>query len=951
MAIPALNARSTLLGRVVGGLLVAVVLLLVFTQLYTDRLWFGEVGFTGVFDTVLRTRVLLFVVFGTLMALAVGTNLVVAYRLRPPFRPASLEQRNLDRYRQVVTPLARWLILGISLAAGLLAGIAAAARWQTWLQWRNAVPFGVKDPEFGRDISYFAFTYPFQRLVVGFLFTALTLSIVVSAATHYLYGGIRLQTRGERVVTATRVHLSVLLGLFVLLKAYAYHLDQFGLAFSPRGKVTGASYTDVNAQLPALKVLTVIAVICGLLFLATLFRSGWVLPGTGLGLMLASSLVVGGLYPLAVQQLQVKPNEIQREAPYIKRNITATRAAYRLRTGDDVTYTDYDAQPKVPVAQIRADRDTVGNARLLDPNHLRDAWESLQQIRGYYGFPDDLDIDRYEVNGRTVTYVVGAREIDHGGLATNQRNWINEHLVFTHGNGLVAAPTNAVDPQGQPKFELRDIPPTGTIRIDEPRIYYGERAPAYSVVATSQQEVDRPAAAGTDTVTTYTGKGGVGIGSMPRRLLFSLRFRSRYLLLSGALESRSKILFVREPRDRVRKVAPYLELDQDPYPAVVDGRIVWIVDGYTTSNGYPYSERVDLNALTADATGAAQADRSINYIRNSVKATVDAYDGTVTLYRWDEQDPVLKTWERAFPGTLRPRSEMSPGLLAHVRYPEDLFKIQRDLIASYHIDDPAEFFREEDFWAVPTDPSGRRATTTNQAQPPYYLYAKFPGQTAPAFQLTSPLTARSRPNMAAFVTVSNDPETFGRFSVLRLPSNTAIQGPVQRAGTFQADPGASQELTLLGQGGSEVVLGNLLTLPVGGTFVYVQPVYVQSTQSGAGGKIPELKRVFVGFGDQIGFAPTFQAALDQALTGSSQTPPDTPPAGDREAQIKRLSAEAQDAFKKAAEAFGRQDYAEYARQQERLRKALDELNRLTAASPSASPSPSAGSPSSPAPSG
>ena len=941
MATPALPPRSGLYGRLLAGVAVAGVLLVVFTRLYTDRLWFGEVGFTGVFDSVVRTRVLLFATFGTFMAVFVGANLAIAYRLRPPFRPSSLEQRNLDRYRAVVTPLHRPLIVAVALLLGVLAGVAASGRWQTWMQWRNAVPFGVKDPQFGRDVSYFAFTYPFQRLVVGFLFAALILSILGSAATHYLYGGIRLQTRGERVVEGARGHLAVLLGLFVLLKAYAYYLDQFGLAFSPRGKVTGASYTDVNAQLPALRILTVIAIICALLFFATLFRPGMVLPGTGLGLMLVSSLLVGGLYPLAVQQFSVKPNEIQREGPYIARNITATRDAYRLRVGTDITYTDYDAKLTVPVSELRKDRDTIANARLLDPHKLRDAWESLQQIRGYYGFPDTLDVDRYEVDGRTVTYVVAAREVDHSGLAPNQRNWINEHLVFTHGNGLVAAPTNVVDPQGQPRFDLRDIPPVGTIPIDEPRIYFGERAPEYSVVATSQKEVDRPAASGADTVTTYDGKGGVGIGSLPRRLLFALRFQSRYLLLSGALQPRSKILYVREPRDRVRKVAPYLELDQDPYPAVVDGRIVWIVDGYTTSNGYPYSERVDLNALTADSVNARQTDRSINYIRNSVKATVDAYDGTVTLYRWDEQDPVLRTWERAFPGTLRPRSEMSDDLLAHVRYPEDLFKIQRELIASYHIGDPAEFFREEDFWAVPLDPSGRRSAaavaTARQDQPPYYLYGKFPGQTEPSFQLTSPLTARNRPNMAAFVTVSNEPDTFGKISVLRLPPNTAIPGPEQRGSTFQTDPNASQQLSLLGQGGSEVVLGNLLTLPVGGTFIYVQPVYVQAS---GGSKIPEMKRVLVGFGDRVGFAATFEEALDQALSGGGTlTPPgEQPPTTEtREAAIARLSAEAQDAFKKAAEAFGRQDYAEYARQQDRLRRALDELNKLTGASPDGSP--------------
>lgn len=910
-----------------------------YANVWTDRLWYGEVGFTGVFDTVLRTRLLLFAMFGSFVGLFVGANLAVAYRLRPPQRPDTLEQRSLDRYRAVVAPRPWLAIVAVALVPTVLAGLTAATRWQTWLSWRNAVPFGVRDAQFGRDVGYFAFTYPFQRMVVGFVLTALLLALLGSAGVHYLYAGIRLQTTGDRVGHAARAHLSVLLGLFVLLKAYAYYLDQYGLAFSPRGKVTGASYTDVHAELPALKILVVIAVICALLFFGAVVREGWVLPGTALALMLVSSFAVGGAYPYVVQQVQVKPNEIERESPFIARNIDATRAAYRLRDGEDVTYTRYSGVQSASDAAVRADKDTVANARLLDPNKLRGAFESLQQIRGYYGFPKTLDVDRYEVGGRTVTYVVGAREIDHDGLAEAQDNWINRHLVYTHGNGLVAAPTNAVDPQGNPRFAVRDIPPTGSIPIEQPRIYYGELAPSYSVVGTSQKEVDRPAEGGEEEVgVAYTGRGGVGIGSPWRRALFAVKFRTRFLLLSGALKPESKILYVRDPRERVRKVAPYLELDQDPYPVVVDGRIVWVVDGFTTSNGYPYSERVDLNRLTADSVTAGQTKREINYIRNSVKATVDAYDGTVTLYRWDDADPVLRMWEKAFPGSLQPRSSMPPGLVAHVRYPEDLFKIQRDLVTAYHIDDPAAFFREADFWAVPNDPSVKSG---KPAQPPYYVYGRLPGAARPTFQLTTPLTARSRPNLAAYLSVSNDPESYGHITVLELPTNTSVPGPEQRGATFQTSPAASQELALLDQHGSEVVLGNLLTLPVGGTLVFVQPVYVQAT---TGSQIPQLKRVFVGVGDRVGFADSYEAALNQAFsvsTPSEPSEPSEPSGGNRDAEIRRLTAEANAALQAAAAAFGRQDYAEYARQQERLRRALAELTRLTGLppSPSASPSP------------
>ena len=935
LAVPRRPPRFLYFLLALGVLVGAFVL---YASIWTDRLWYDEVGFTGVFDTVLRTRVLLFTLFGTLVAAFVGANLAAAYRLRPPDRPNTLEQRGLDRYREAVAPHPGLAILGIALVPGVLAGLTAANRWQTWLQWRNAVPFGADDAQFGRDIGYFAFTYPFHRMVMGFAFTAVFLSILGAVGVHYLYAGIRLQTNGDRVGHAARAHLSVLLGLFVLLKAYAYYLDQYGLAFSPRGKVTGASYTDVNAELPALKILVVIAVICALLFFAAVIREGWVLPGTALALMLVSSFAVGGAYPLIVQQLQVKPNEIERESPYIARNIAATREAYKLRRGTDLTYTRYEGMQTATDAAMRADKDTIANARLLDPNKLRATFESLQQIRDYYGFPRTLDVDRYEVDGKTVTYVVGAREIDHGGLQPAQDNWINKHLVFTHGNGLVAAPTNAADPQGNPRFAVRDIPPAGSIEITQPRIYYGELAPAYSVVGTSQQEVDRPAEGGGEEVgVPYTGKGGVGIGGFLRKAMFAVKFRSRFLLLSGALKPESKILYVRDPRARVRKVAPYLELDQDPYPVVLNGRIVWVVDGFTTSNGYPYSERVDLNALTSDSVTAQQTARQINYIRNSVKATVDAYDGTVTLYRWDDADPVLKMWERVFPGSLRPRSEMSPELLAHVRYPEDLFKIQRDLVTGYHIDDPGAFFREADFWSVPNDPS---VDDRKSPQPPYYVYGKLPGGTKPTFQLTSPLTARNRPNLAAYLSVSNDADDYGHITVLELPTNTAVPGPEQRGATFQTSPSASQELALLDQHGSEVVLGNLLTLPVGGTLVFVQPVYVQAT---TGSQIPQLKRVFVGIGDRVGFADSFSEALNQAF-GSTSPPaepaePGEPPAGSVDEQIRVLTARANAALQAGAAAFGRQDYAEYARQQEILRKALAELTRLTGGA-TASPSPS-----------
>src|SRR5512135_108120 len=588
-----LVARPRLLVPVLVVLVLLVVLGGVFTRLYTDLLFFRSVGFSKVFGTVLATRVLLFVLFGVLMAVAIGANIVLAHRLRPAIRPLSLEQQNLERYRVALEPYLLLILLVVSGIFGLIAGISASGRWQTWLLWRNGTSFGVKDPQFGRDVSYFAFTYPFQRFVLGFLFTAVILSLVVAAVTHYLFGGIRLQTQGEKVIPAAKAHLSVLFGLFALLKAVAYYLDRYGLAFSPRGVVTGASYTDVHAVLPAKMILLFISLLCAVLFIYNIFQRGWTLPLLSFGILVLSALVIGGLYPAFVQQFRVRPNESAREAPYIDRNIKATRAAYGI---DAIEPAPYAATTTASAAQIRGDRGTIPNARLLDPNVLSKTYEQLQQIRGYYGFPPTLDIDRYTINGKMQDYVVAVRELDQSGLAQDQRNWINLHLTYTHGNGFVAAPANTVDNVGRPVFVQKDLPPTGPLDIAQSRIYFGELSPSYSLVRTNQPEIDGP--------------GGVSIGSTFRRALFALRFREKNLLLSSALRGDSRILYVRNPRERVQKAAPWLTLDGDPYPAVVGGRVLWILDGYTTSDGYPYSERKTLSSVTSDAVTVTAANRA-----------------------------------------------------------------------------------------------------------------------------------------------------------------------------------------------------------------------------------------------------------------------------------------------------------------------------------------------------
>ena len=974
-----LPARPRLLAPVVIIVALLLVLCGVGVSLYTDLLWFQNVDFVRVFSTVLLTRLALFVGFGLLMAVLVGANITVAYRVRPPFRPMSLEQQNLERYRVGVEPYLVPLLLLASGVIGLFAGLSAAGHWQTWLMWRNRTDFGVLDPQFHRDVSYYAMTYPFQRFVLGFLLTALVLSFLVAAATHYLFGGLRLQTAGEKVSPAARAHLSVLLGLFVLLKGVAYYLDRFGLVFSQRGVVQGASYTDVNSVLPAKNILIGVAVICSLLFFANIVVRNILLPAGALALLVLAAVVLGGLFPAYTQQFRVKPNEVNREAEYIKRNIDATRAAYGIA---DSVITQYPAVQTTTPDALQADTGTIPNARLLDPNVLAPTFEQLQRFRTYFGVTKDLDIDRYTVKGQTQDYVVAAREVDQSGLQPNQRNWVNERLTYTHGNGIIAAPANQVDAQGQPVFAVGNVPPSGPngaalpFPIDQSRIYFGELSPSYSVVNTTQGEIDGPAA-GTDgdqqLTFNYTGNGGVQLSSGLRKVAYALKFREANLLLSGSIKNTSRLMYIRDPRSRVQKVAPFLKLDSDPYPAVVDGKIVWIVDGYTTSAGYPYAERRDFGDVTQDSTRSSQqAQQQVNYIRNSVKATVDAYTGQVTLYKFGPRDPVLETWSKAFKGILKDSSQISPDLRAHFRYPEDLFKVQRELLTQYHVTDPRAFFTKEDQWRVPVDPAtvankvassidpnqpqatpAAVSTVSNAStedQPPYYALLQFPGQPAARFSLSTSFVSSNQANLAAFASVSSDEADYGTLRVLQVPRGTAIDGPGQVANQFLSNAAVNSALFSLKSNGT-VTFGNLLTLPVAQGLLYVQPVFVQARSGG--NAFPTLQQVIVSFGNETVLQPTLSQALDalyarfgNGTPTSSGTPGSTGSGtGTGTADLATAIADADAAFRDGLAAFGRGDFVAYGAAQQRLQTALARLTQLQAGLPapsaSASASPSA----------
>jgi uncharacterized membrane protein (UPF0182 family) len=868
------SIRVSRRGKIVIGVLVSLFVLLSalgsLVRVYTDWLWFGEVGYRGVFGTILWTRIVLFLAVGLALTAIIGANVFLAYRMRPPFRPISQEQENLERYRVALEPRKRLIFGGLVVVIFFIAGTSAQGNWKTWQLWRNGQSFGIQDPQFHRDIAFFAWDYPAYRLILGLAFNAVVFSLLLSLAVHYIFGAFRIATPGPKLTISARRHVTLLVFFFIVLKACAYWLDRYGLVFSGRGKVTGASYTDVNASLPAKMILFWVAVLIALAVLASLWLKSAQIPIISFVVLLILSIGINGIYPAIVQQVTVKPNASDKEAPYITRNIQATRQAYDIVTstdGGNVTYRDYKVTTRPDNAALTDADPTVANLRILDPNVVSPTFSKFQQLRNQYGFAGKLDIDRYQVDGQTLDYVVGVRELDQSKLTGNQTNWINAHTFYTHGYGFAAAAASS-DVTNTKEFTEGDIPPKGPLNLTTPQVYYGELLPNYSIVGASgsPREYD-----GADVKTTYAGSGGVSLSNILNRLAFGMKYRETNFLLNDAASAKgAKIIFDRNPRERVEKVAPFLRVDGDPYPAVIDGRVQWIVDGYTTIANYPYSERQSLSDLTTDSLTAtnrtaSQADSQVNYIRNSVKATVDAYSGKVTLYQWDD-DPVLKSWMKVFPNLIQPKSAMPGAVLAHVRYPQDLFEVQRKLLEQYHVDDARQFYNVADKWTVPNDPYLDSAAV---AQPPYYVLANEPASQGAAkaqFQLTTPMKVNNSTNLAAYITVNSDPgPNYGKMTVLKVPSSTVIQGPEQIANTFNSNATISQNITLLDSGGSQVIHGNLLTLPIGNSFLYVEPLYVQA--SGSTG-YPILQRVLVAYGDKIGYAANLADALDNLSHGA-----------------------------------------------------------------------------------
>lgn len=940
---------------------VLVVGTLILAQVWTDVLWYDQLGFLKVYRTEMLTRVGLFAIGGLVMAGGVLASLVLGYRSRPVYAPVSPEQASLDRYRDSIEPLRRLVVIALPIGLGLFAGSAASEQWKTFLLWVNRVPFGTKDPQFHHDVAFFVFTMPWLNFLTGFFTAVVVLSGLAALVTHYLYGGLRLQGGGPRMTSAARIHLGSLAAAFLVLRALDSWLGRFSLSTQKSGLITGLTYTDANAVLTARGVLAAISLIVAVLFVVAAIFDGWrMLPVYGVALLVITAIVIGQIYPAIVQRFQVTPSAQVLETPYIKRNIDATRAAFGL---SDITVTKYPAKVTATAAALRNDAASIPGIRLLDPTLVSRTFRQLEQNKQYYNFPDVLAVDRYKIDGQLRDTVIGVRELDLNSAPRGQRNWYNDHVVYTHGFGVVAAYGNQRGPDGKPVFFQSGIPSTGELGDYQPRVYFGEMSPDYSIVGgpkdAPKRELDFPdnSRAGQQN-TTYDGNGGVQIGSSFNRLLYAIKFREQNILLSDAVNERSRIMYDRNPRERVQKVAPFLTLDGNPYPAVVNGRVVWILDGFTTSDQYPYSALENLDQVTSDSLTASstsvtslQAQR-VNYMRNAVKATVDAYDGSVTLYAWEEKDPVLRAWRKVFPSVVKPLSEIDGQLMQHLRYPEDLFKVQRALLARYHVTDPGGFFSQQDYWQVPKDPTEKNAS---QLQPSYYLTLQMPNQSAPVFSLTTTFIPASGGNggnernvLMGFLAVNSDAgntkgqraQGYGKLELLELPQDVVVPGPGQVQSNIDADTRVTNELNVLRVGGgkSQVENGNLLTLPLAGGLLYVEPVYVSS--SGQGG-FPLLQKVVVAFGNRIGFADTLDAAISQVFNGTGSTTPGsgTPPGGGTtgptgsptanptnvgaQAQLQQALREANQAIKDSDAAMKAGNWNAYGEAQGRLKSALE----------------------------
>jgi uncharacterized membrane protein (UPF0182 family) len=937
-------------GWLIGIAVLLVVLLLSargLARVFTDYLWFKEVGFSHTWRALIEAKLFPALIFAVVFFVLLFVNLIVADRLAPLARSTGPEDEIIERYRSIVDPYAGRIRFAVAFFFAIVMGSGVASQWRDWILFSNATKFGVKDPQFHRDIGFYVFKLPFLQFIASWTFAALLVMLIITAVFHYLNGGIRLQTPFQRVTPQVKVHISVILALMALTKTVQYYLSRFGLTLSHRGTVDGATYTDVKAQLPALNLLMLISVAAAILFIANIFRKGWVFPIIAVGLWGFISIVVGTVYPAIIQRFVVQPNEFAREQTYIKRNIDATRTAFGL---DKIHLKSFDYNTNLTKGDVADNKATLDNVRLWDPTEIKEVMSATQEFQPYFTF-SDADIDRYDVHGQKVSALTGVRELDPTHIPSS--TWTNRHLVYTHGVGVDSARANS-HAQDSPDYLLSDLPPTGDLDLTQPDVYFGEGFNGYSVVDTkvAEQEVNGK----TSTVpTTYKGDGGVKVSGLARRLAFALRFGDFNLVYSGQLTSQSRILYLRDVRQRVETAAPFLSWDHDPYPVVLNGRIVWMLDGYTTTNRYPYSQSISPTVPAGSGLGG-----DINYLRNSVKATVDSYDGSIHFYIVDPSDPIIHTYSKAFPDLFTDVKLLPAGLRDHWRYPEDLFDTQTEQYTQYHMTDPQQFFQKATLWDIApnSDSTGSTNTAVTTAQggnnggrnstlasagngiEPLYQMMALPGiSTKQEFVLQRPFVPRSKPNqLSSFLVARNDGDNYGDLVLYQMPTDSVAPSPFRASSLIEANNVISKQFSLLDQRGSSVVRGAPQLVPIGNSIFYVRPIFVKGKDS-----FPRWNYVAVTYGenavlDGFGVADAANHLLANTQPsvqpgGGSQTPtttptttPNTQPSGG--ATVESLLAQAAALTPRANQALADQDlsaYQGFIKQQQSLIQRANEL--------------------------
>ncbi|HWE69067.1 MAG TPA: UPF0182 family protein [Acidimicrobiales bacterium] len=938
------------------GIVIAIILLVAillslnaFAHIYTDALWFSSVHLHPVWRSLFDIKAGLMLTFAVIFGVLLFASLMVAERLAPKGPSLDAEDEFVKRYQEVIGPYVRWLRLGLVVVLALIVGSQALGQWNNWILFRNGVPFGIKDPQFGRDVGYYVFKLPFELFLVHWALVALIVILLVTVLFHYLNGGIRLQGARPRVRPAVKAHISVILGLIALVKAAGYYLARFSLDLSSNGYNKGADYADVHARVPAIELLLLVSLAAFLLLIYNIRRQGWALPVIGVGLWFVVALTAGTIYPAIVQALKVNPAQNTLERPYIQRNINATRSAFGLNT---VTNTNYAAASTLTAAQLTANADTLANVRLWDPLLTQPTYDKLQDFRSYYQF-NSLAVDRYPIATATGTAVtpaiVGVREVNAQDIPSP--SWVNTHLVFTHGYGMVVSPANAQTANGDPTFAVQGVPPVsnnGFQPITQPSVYFGLDNSGYVVADTKQPELDYQLSNGTNVQTHYTGNGGVQLSSFFDRLMFALRFGDYNLLISSQLTGQSRLIFDRGVQARVSKAAPFLSLDADPYPALINGHIDWVQDAYTTTDNYPYAQDADTSALSPGSGLLKQ----FNYVRNSVKVVIDSYTGSMTFYVLDPKDPIIRTYEKAFPGMFTPSSKMPAGLTAHLRYPEDIFTVQASMYGKYHITSAPNFYSAADAWTLSPSPgSGSpsqalQTTQTTNAQgqtvstgqlvrmAPVYQELRVPGQTQQSFTLLDafvPVSSQSQiQTLSGFMIAGSDPGQYGKLQMFVAPRNAPVQGPSIVAADIDQNTTISKDISLLNQNGSSVLLGNVLMIPVADALLYIQPLYVASTRNA----IPELQNIIAVYGTTAAIGTT----LGDALTQVFQAPVSTTvtPGGSSGAlspQVRQLLADAQALYTQSQADLTAGNLGAYQNDINSMEKDLQQVQTLTGATP------------------